>query len=77
MDRNERRSHVSTLFNALPATWTPLRVELQQMREQYVVSLVTQNSEEMRGRIKMIDDLLRLPETLRQEMNQFEQSLPE
>lgn len=72
MDKNERKGHISVLFGALPAAWNPLSVELGYLRERYVASLVTQNSEEVRGKIKMIDELLRLPETLRQELNQME-----
>lgn len=72
MEQNERKGHISVLFSALQAAWKPLETELGYLRERYVASLVTQNSEEVRGKIKMIDELLRLPETLRQELNQME-----
>jgi hypothetical protein len=77
MDKNERRAHVGALLNALPAAWTPLQVELQYLRARYVDDLIVCNNEETRGKVKMIDEMLRLPNTLRQEMNHLAQSLPE
>lgn len=77
MDKAERRAHVGALLNALPAAWTPLQVELHHLRERYVADLVVANDEQKRGMVKMIDEMLRLPNTLRQEMNHLAQSLPE
>lgn len=77
MDSNERRGHVPALYSSLPGSWPLLEKELAHLRAQFVADLIVSNDEQKRGRIKMIDELLRLPETLRQEMDQMAQSLPE
>lgn len=77
MDSNERRGHVTALYSSLPGSWPMLEKELTHLREQFVADLIVSNDEQKRGRIKMIDELLRLPETLRQEMDQMAQSLPD
>lgn len=65
-----RRNNASALMTALQGgVWPHLTRELEEMRARLVESLISENSEELRGRIKQIDDLLRLPNTLRQELN--------
>ena len=76
-DRNERLGHLTGLTSVLHGAWPHFAAELEHLREHYVTSLVTVNSEEVRGKVKMIDELLRLPNTLRQEMDNLAQSLPE
>lgn len=77
MDSRERRGHVTALFSALPGSWPMLEKELRLLRDRYVIDLIVRDDPEKRGKIKMIDELLRLPETLRQEMDQTAQFLPE
>jgi len=65
-----RRNEAEALMLALQSgVWPHLARELEQQRARLVESLISENSEELRGRIKQIDDLLRLPNTLRQELN--------
>jgi hypothetical protein len=65
-----RRNEAGALMTALQGgVWPHLERELEQQRARLVESLISENSEELRGRIKQIDDLLRLPNTLRQELN--------
>lgn len=69
MTDEERGFHVAALLDAISGgVWPLMQRELTYQREWLVESLVTQNSDEIRGKIKLIDDLLRLPNTLRREL---------
>jgi hypothetical protein len=55
------------LQQALAAAWGPLEKHLRERKADLVLKLVSKNDDEVRGRIKEIDDLLELPERLQQE----------
>jgi ppGpp synthetase/RelA/SpoT-type nucleotidyltranferase len=72
-----RLAQIAALRTVLPASWAHLAEELRRMRDERLIRLIAQNDEQVRGQVKMIDELLRLPNTLDQEMQDLAQSLPE
>lgn len=74
---NERQGQLTALLAALPAAWAMLTAELQRSRAEKVERLVAADDPELRGRIKEIDDLLQLPNNLRQELLSFVNALPD
>lgn len=73
----KRLAEVAALQNVLPGSWPHLAAELGRLRERMVEGLIASNNEELRGKVKMIDELLRLPNTLDQESKDLAQSLSE
>lgn len=72
-----RQSQAGALLHSLGGCWAFLVAELEYRRAPLVQALIAENSEELRGRIKEIDDLLRLPHALQQELRLIKDSLPE
>jgi type VI protein secretion system component VasF len=73
----ERANQVQTVLNALPGAWAPLAREFERIRAEKVASLITENNEAVRGAIKFIDEVLQLPNNLRQELFNLVNSLPD
>lgn len=73
----ERVNQVQAVLNALPGAWAPLARELERIRAEKVEALVTENNEQTRGAVKQIDEVLQLPNNLRQELLNLVNSLPE
>lgn len=63
-----RRSEAAATLSAMETLWPAIVRELLRMRATKVESLVTENDEQTRGAVKCIDELLRLPNTLQQEL---------
>lgn len=76
-DVRQRADQVQAVLNALPGAWAPLAREFERIRAEKVQSLITANNEEVRGGIKLIDEVLQLPNNLRQELLSLVNSLPE
>jgi hypothetical protein len=76
-DVRQRTDQVQTVLNALAGSWAPLAREFERIRAEKVASLITANNEEVRGAIKFIDEVLQLPNNLRQELFSLVNSLPE
>ena len=72
-----RMAQLTALRAVLPASWALFSEELARQREDMLIRLVAENDEQLRGKVKMIDELLRLPNTLDQEIRNLEQSLSE
>jgi hypothetical protein len=70
---NERLAEILPLQQALAASWTFLKVYLEQRKRELVTDLVAADDEQKRGRIKEINDLLELPERLQQEAVNLQQ----
>lgn len=64
----KRVSEIQSTLNAMDGTWPHVLRELARSREQLVSALVTENDEQTRGKVKQIDALVLLPNTLRQEL---------
>lgn len=72
-----RVDQVQACLNALAGAWAPLARELGRIRAEKVESLVTENNEQTRGAVKQIDEVLQLPNNLREELLSLVNSLPE
>lgn len=75
-EAEQRLAQVTPLYSALGGMWPLLAAELERSKADLVISLISENSEELRGRIKQIDDLLNLPHSLRQELDLLTKPLP-
>lgn len=60
-------------LEAMRAVWPVLVSELEAMRADAVASLVAQESEQVRGRIKALDAVMDLPHTVKDEVQQLAQ----
>ena len=76
-DVRQRIDQVQSALNALPGAWAPLAREFERIRAEKVAALITANNEEVRGAVKFIDEVLQLPNNLRQELLSLVNSLPE
>jgi hypothetical protein len=59
---------------AMRSAWPVLKQLFQQMRASAVEALVVSESEQMRGRIKALDEVISLPESVRIEMEALAQA---
>ena len=71
-----RIGEISALIN-LMQLWPTLRPELERQKLDLVNSLVMQENEEVRGRIKQINDFMDLPSALNQELRGLQEALPD
>ncbi len=62
---------------AMEAAWPYLTPMLQGLRAEKVEALVSADDQELRGRIKQIDDLLQMPQYLRSEIQVLSEALSE
>ncbi len=72
-----RLGEVQATLNAMDGVWGHIARELQRDRVAKTEALVVAEDQELRGRIKQIDDLLLLPQYLRMEMQNLSNALPE
>lgn len=72
----KRLAEIAEVQSAIMACWPSIKNELNRLRLNLVVELVTANNEETRGRIKQLDDMLELPQRLHQEALLLSQELP-
>lgn len=63
----ERINHLTDAIEAMRPGWRYIRQELQALAASYTEQLVNQDSEQTRGRIKALRELMELPETLQSE----------
>ena len=72
---HSRIGEISPLINLLQL-WPILRPELERQKLELVNSLVMQENEEIRGRIKQLNDFMDLPSALTQELRALQEALP-
>lgn len=77
MHIDERLNHINRVLEAVSSSWAAIACELQDRIDAHIESLVSSNSEETRGRIKALRDLLNLPETLQFERDGINAALSE
>jgi hypothetical protein len=65
--RSQRIEQIDATLKAIQPGWSFLLAEITTQVDQLVVSLIAQNNEETRGRIKALRDLMNLPELLEAE----------
>ena len=71
-----RIAEISVLLNLIQS-WPTLIPELERRKLELVNSLVMQENEEIRGRIKQINDFIDLPSALYQELRVLQEALPD
>lgn len=67
MSHEQRLSQITAAMQAMQIGWPFIAHEINLLIEGHTMSLIGQNNEEVRGRIKALRDLLNLPESLDQE----------
>jgi hypothetical protein len=72
-----RIGQISATLGVLQAAWPLLTREIQARIEQHTRSLVAENNEQTRGRVKALLDLMDLPESLQQERESLTAALSE
>lgn len=76
-EAQQRYAVVTRTLEAISPGWPFLCAELDLLITQQTDSLITQNNEETRGRIKALRDLRDLPSTLQSEREQYRAALSE
>lgn len=66
-DRDARLSELGALSQGLSAAWPTLSKWLNERKDKYLRELVEKDSEQTRGRLKELAELLGLPEQVQQE----------
>lgn len=67
---------LQSAVGAMDASWPFLAPLLQELRGEKVAALIAADDQELRGRIKQIDDLLQMPQYLRNEIQVLSEALP-
>lgn len=62
-----RLAEISNTLQAIQGAWPYVLAEIDSRIESLTVQLISQESEQVRGRIKALSDLRDMPETLQQE----------
>lgn len=71
-----RVSECGDVLAAMDGIWPRIALELERQRMTKMEMLVVAEDQELRGRIKQIDDLLLLPQYLRREIENLSSALP-
>lgn len=77
MTAEDRLEHLNRVLSAMQASWAPIAEEIGNRIGDYTASLIAENNEETRGRIKALRDLLNLPDTLLSERDGIKSGLSE
>lgn len=77
MNAKERIAQINNTLQALQNGWPFFMAELQERINALTLQLISQDSEQTRGRIKALRDLQDLPETLQQERDGIQAGLAE
>lgn len=75
MDDRERRAHLASLQATIARVWRDVEKELEYRIKGLTRQLIDSNSDEIRGRIKALEDLQRLPQKVHEEMQRFDNAL--
>lgn len=75
-DIRVRMGECQAALNAMDGVWPHIARELNRERLLKMERLVVAEDQELRGRIKQIDDLLLLPQYLRREITDLSNALP-
>lgn len=67
-----RKDEINTGLEAIRAGWSFIESELTARLNMYITSLISQESQDVRGRIKAIQDVLDMPSQLRSELEGIE-----
>lgn len=70
-----RRAHLVSLHSAISHSWRDIYHELDERIERLTRQLIDQNSDQLRGRIKELEDLKRLPQLIPEEIERLDSVL--
>jgi len=73
----DRLNQIDQALGAIQNGWPFLLVEINERIDSLTQSLIAQDNEQTRGRIKALRDLKELPETLKQERESISAGLAE
>lgn len=73
----DRISQLERFIGSVSPNWDQVAREIDGQIEGLVLSLIAQNNEETRGKIKALRDLRDLPTALKQELDAIKAELPE
>ena len=71
----KRSSEITRIMAAIAPCWELIVEELKHRKQSRIEQLIMSNNDEVRGRIKELDDLMLLPGELHQELNDLEPAL--
>lgn len=77
MNAKARIAEISNTLQAIQGGWPFMLAEINSRIESLTVQLISQESEQVRGRIKALCDLRDMPETLQQERDGISAGLSE
>lgn len=77
MNAQERLEQLNRVLAAMQGCWAPIAEELGNRIGDHTASLIAENNEETRGRIKALRELLNLPEALLSERDGIKSGLSE
>lgn len=77
MQTADRINQIDLALGAIQNGWPFLLAEINERIDSLTQSLIAQNDEQTRGRIKALRDLKELPETLKQERESISAGLAE
>jgi hypothetical protein len=77
MSARARLAEIGNTLQAIQSGWPYVLAEINSRIESLTVQLVSQESEQVRGRIKALGDLRDMPETLNQEREGISAALAE
>jgi hypothetical protein len=77
MNAKARLTEIGNTLQGIQAGWPYVLAEINSRIESLTVQLVSQESEQVRGRIKALCDLRDMPETLQQEREGISAALAE
>lgn len=77
MNPSERINQIDQALVAIQTGWPFLLAEINERIDSLTQSLIAQDNEQTRGRIKALRDLKELPETLKQERESISAGLAE
>lgn len=77
MTPEDRILEIDAALSALQPAWPAFSAVLQDKKQALTVELIAQDSEQTRGRIKQLRELMELPDLLRQEREGIRAALAE
>lgn len=77
MNPSERINQIDQALGAIQTGWPFLLAEINERIDSLTQSLIAQDNEQTRGRIKALRDLKELPEALKQERESISAGLAE
>ncbi len=75
MTDDTRRAHLTSLHSAISHSWRDIYHELEERIERLTRLLIDHNDDQVRGRIKELEDLKQLPQWIPEEIERLDSVL--